>query len=443
MKNAICLLVDRLHIGCWGAYGNAEIKTPTLDRLAAESFLADRFYVDTTDTVRQCRSWWCGVHALSQSAVPTIFGQLNAVGCHTVLVTDDPEVAYSPEAGNFSDMQLLPTSDNTEPCNEIDATQLCGQLASIAATAESLARSGIPYCLWCHLRGFDAIWDFPIFLREKYCGEGDPEPYSGTIPPYYRYGTQDIAASVWSSDQIDDFRQSVVSAYMGGMTMFDELLEMLLGPLRDGEWGDETLFLLAGTRGILFGEQGFIGIPPTDGDQVEPLASPLVQVPLALRFPDGFGATIRSDALLQPSDITQWLYEWFELPMPEIFQRMYSAGPAVLDLIRETPQNLCDCLLVVASVDASMPNDTTTCLVTPSWFLQDVDMATNPDSQMDNPFALYIKPDDRWDVNNIADRCDEIVRQLVEVRNDLFRQLVTNDPSPPQPLAGILRERYQ
>ena len=444
MKNIICLLVDRLHIGFWGAYGNAEIETPTLDQLAVESFLADRFYVDTPDPVRQCRSWWQGVHTLVENPPPTIMAQLNAAGYRTVLVMDDPDVAYSPDAGDFSDVQLLPTPENTEPCEEIEETHLCGMLATLAATAESLARSGAPYLLWCHLRGFDEIWDFPLFLREKYRGEDDPEPYAGVTPPYFQCRMQnaecrmqgDDSSSSLSPEQVDDCRQAVVSAYAGGVTMFDELLEMVLEPLRAGELGDETLFLLAGTRGILFGEHGMIGIPPTDPIQIEPLASSLVQTPLAIRFPDGFGATVRSDALLQPHDITRLLYQWLELPLPDTLQSTAAVLPNMLDLIREEPQNLRDHMVIVASHN----EQTASCLVTPSWFLLELDPSA---TSGDDRFALYVKPDDRWDVNNVADRCSEIVEQLVEVRSDLTRRLVANDATPSEPLPGILRERFQ
>ena len=451
MKNIICLLVDRLHIGYCGAYGNAEIETPTLDRLAAESFLADRFYVDTPDPVRQCRSWWRGLHTLVQNDAPTIMTQLNAVGYRTVLVTDAPDVAYSPEAGDFSDVQLLPTPQNTEPCDEIDETHLCGMLATIAATAESLARSGTPYCLWCHLRGFDEIWDFPLFLREKYRGEDDPEPYSGVTPPCYHSGMQDghfgLRASDFGDDiqdsevqsLIPDIRQAIVSAYMGGVTMFDELLEMLTGPLHDGELGDETLFLLAGTRGVLFDENGIIGIPPTDANLVEPLTSSLVQVPLMLRFPGRFGATVRSDALLQPHDMTRLLYQWLELPMPDLLQNVAFAEPDMLRLINEEPQNLRDCIVIVASSDETSASGTLSCLVTPTWFLQEI----GPTTDTDNKFSLFVKPDDRWDVNNVADRCGEIVEQLLEVRADLTRRLIVGDTTQGEPLPDILRERFQ
>ena len=466
MKNIICLLVDRLHIGYWGAYGNSEIETPTLDRLASESFLADRFYVDTPDPVRQCRSWWRGVHVSAQSLSPTIVVQLNAAGYRTVLVTDDPDVAYSSDAGDFSDVQLLPTPENVEPYNEIDETHLCGMLATVAAIAESLAHSGQPYCLWCHLRGFDEIWDFPIFLREKYCGKDDPEPYQGVTPPFFNQCrmqnaecrmTEDTSFDL-SPDQVDDYRQSVVSAYMGGVTMLDELLEMLTEPLRTGDFGDETLFLLAGTRGVLFGENGIIGIPPTETVLTEPLASSLVQVPLVIRFPDGFGAAVRSDALLQPPDVTRLLYEWLELPLPDILQSTAVAGPNMLDLIHDEPQNLRDRILIVSSspettspskwqpatkhsaVTGSTDVQTISCLVTPSWFLSEL---ASSEDYSSGKFALFVKPDDRCDVNNVADRCAEIVEQLVEVRDDLSQRLVSNNATQIESLHDILRKRYQ
>ena len=40
--NAICLVIDRLHAGYVGAYGNTWIETPAMNRLASQSFLLDQ-----------------------------------------------------------------------------------------------------------------------------------------------------------------------------------------------------------------------------------------------------------------------------------------------------------------------------------------------------------------------------------------------------------------
>ena len=462
MKNIICLLLDRLHIGCLGPYGNTEIETPAIDALAAGSFLADRFYVDTPDVPRQCRSWWRGLHALTQNDVPTIMARLNAAGYKTVLVTDDPAIAYCEDAYDFSEVLLLPDSENEMPCDEIEQTHLCSALATIAETAESLTQSGVPYLLWCALRGFDAGWDFPFFLREKYCGEDDPEPYRGVTPPFYTKANackNDVCDGEMplSSESWDDLQQSVRSAYFGGVTLFDELFEMLTEPLGQGNFGDETLFLLAGSRGVLFGECGMIGVPPCPLPQqsdntpqqlmTEPLASSLVHVPLIVRFPDGFGATVRTDTLLQPADMTQLLCEWLELPLTDDAQNSPNAIHAcrnMLDLIREEPQNLRECLVIVSTVDQAANVPATCCLVTPSWFLQELVLLKDGHSQevpnsLAERYALHVKPDDRWDVNNVCDRCIEVVEQLVEVQADLQKRFAANDSSPLEPLPEHLR----
>ncbi|HEY2146556.1 MAG TPA: hypothetical protein VGH32_01380 [Pirellulales bacterium] len=67
-KNVVCLVVDRLHSGFLGAYGNSWIATPNIDRLAAESFLLDRAYVDSPRLEEVYRSYWTGWHALAGSA---------------------------------------------------------------------------------------------------------------------------------------------------------------------------------------------------------------------------------------------------------------------------------------------------------------------------------------------------------------------------------------
>ena len=63
--NAICLVIDRLHTGFLGAYGNTWIETPAFDRLAAESFLFDQMLVDSPQLGPLYRSFWQGCHALA------------------------------------------------------------------------------------------------------------------------------------------------------------------------------------------------------------------------------------------------------------------------------------------------------------------------------------------------------------------------------------------
>src|SRR5271154_851377 len=112
-KNAVVLVIDRLHSGFVGAYGNSWIATPELNRLAADGFLFDRAMIDSPSLDSLYHSYWQGIHALAQDvANPSAVGlqpsaplprQLTAAGYTTVLLTDDPAVARHPLAAGFSE----------------------------------------------------------------------------------------------------------------------------------------------------------------------------------------------------------------------------------------------------------------------------------------------------------------------------------------------------
>src|SRR4051812_12822976 len=62
-KNAIVIVIDGLQAGMLGCYGNTWIKTPEIDRLAAESFLFDQGIVDGPIPPLMYEAWWTGSRA--------------------------------------------------------------------------------------------------------------------------------------------------------------------------------------------------------------------------------------------------------------------------------------------------------------------------------------------------------------------------------------------
>ncbi len=58
--NTIIIVCNSLPIGFLGAYGNAWIETPNLDRLAAEGVVFDHHFPENLTTLPTRRSWWTG-----------------------------------------------------------------------------------------------------------------------------------------------------------------------------------------------------------------------------------------------------------------------------------------------------------------------------------------------------------------------------------------------
>jgi arylsulfatase A-like enzyme len=58
--NVVVVVCNSLHLGFLGAYGNAWIETPNLDRLAAEGTVFDHHFPENLTTLPTRRSWWTG-----------------------------------------------------------------------------------------------------------------------------------------------------------------------------------------------------------------------------------------------------------------------------------------------------------------------------------------------------------------------------------------------
>ena len=104
--NAICLVVDRLHAGYLGAYGNTWIETPALDRLASRSAVFDRAVIDSPHLGSiiplVLAGMACNVSGAAAESRPSLPALLRDAGiATTVLLTDEPQVARHPLAAEF------------------------------------------------------------------------------------------------------------------------------------------------------------------------------------------------------------------------------------------------------------------------------------------------------------------------------------------------------
>jgi arylsulfatase A-like enzyme len=394
--NTICLVVDRLHAGYLGCYGNTWIATPEFNRLASESFLLDQALVDSPQLASLYRGYWQGAHALvpRTSSPPVALPQaLSDLGIATTLITDDPLAEISELTSLVSERIDVPLAATETNAEDVAQTHLAGFFATALDYLDS-ARE--PFCLWLHTGSLAVTWDAPLEFRRQYAEEDEPLPPDGATVPRL------VLPPNYDPDTLLGYSQ----AYAGQVSLLDQCLGGLLEFLRDGPLAKNTLLVVLAARGIALGEHRRIGAWD------EALCGELVHVPWLLRFPDGLGAATRSQALVQPPDLAATLRDWWQLersPPPSGFGR--SLLPLVRDEIDELRDRVC---LASPSGEAAIR--------TPAWYLRLAGPMPIPGDEVGCNRWLYAKPDDRFELNNVAGRCPEIVG-LLEQKHDELRRL--------------------
>jgi arylsulfatase A-like enzyme len=373
--NVLVFVFDRLHAGYLGPYGNTWIQTPAFNRLAARSFLFDQALIDSPQLDYLYRSYWQGWHPLCPKAPPagrpSLISALNESGVQTILLSDDPQILRHPGADAFAELRPMDPPWRVETAEEAEKTHLARCFEEII---ERLDDAPAPFFFWCHLAGLGTTWDAPLSWRQAYRDEDDPETPTSPQVPERRLPDD------FDPDEVLGVSQS----YAGQVSLLDSCLDAFLEFFDKQPAAKETLLVLNSARGFPLGEHGRIG--PCD----EALYGELVHVPLMLRFPDGLGAACRSSMLAEPSDLWATLWQWCQLgPLPH--------SPTAADL------------LPVVRGESPPPRDRLALrglhqectLRTPAWYLRNVE-----------PGELYVKPDDRWEVNNVATRCQEVAECL-------------------------------
>jgi arylsulfatase A-like enzyme len=398
--NAVCLVFDRLHAGYLGAYGNAWIETPALDRLAGRSLVLDRALVDSPHLERLYRSYWQGRHALfpaTQESSPGLAALLREAGVSTALLTDEPQVSRHPLAADFD--ELVEIDPPWQPQNAGDIEQTHFARCSVQ-TIEWLEQAREPFLLWCHWGGLGTTWDAPLRFREAYREEGDPPlPTSAEVPE-----------RLLPADYDPDERLVIAQSYAGQVALLDACLGAML-EFFDGQAASrETLFVLVSARGFPLGEHRRVGACD------DALYGELVGVPCMIRFPDGAGAALRSQALVEPSDLWATLLDWWHVSGPPPSPTAKSLMPIVGGQSAALRDRLC----LAAGAERAIR--------TPAWHLR----AGGGEPE------LFAKPDDRWEVNNVASRCPDVVEGLQEALKQYEQAISAGSVTSLPPLGDVL-----
>lgn len=401
-RSAIVIVLDRMGAGYLGPYGNTWLDTPAWNRLAGESWLMEFVQSDSPDLNVAYRSLWKGCHALCDRELEpstTLAKQLGDWGLETILVTDEPRVATDRLAGDFAKIVSVPTADVDRAAEEAEQTQLA---KVFSAALEELQDRPKPFLLWLHARAMEGAWDAPTELRERFLEEGDPPPPTFVAPPDKICQRQDDPDELWG----------LVHAYSGQVALLDLCLGAFLDELAERPTDLAPLLLVTSPRGFPLGEHGRVGVSHFA------LHEELLHVPALLRFPDGRAALRRELSLLQLPDLQATLMDWFagDRARPDTWGRS-------LDV------TTCRGLEEVAD-RAGSSWETERSFRTPAWYLR---------QDSDDPPALYAKPDDRREINEVANRARQETEAMLAGCDEFFRAAGKNRRDELTPLPDLIR----
>ncbi|MBX3424772.1 MAG: hypothetical protein KF688_03740 [Pirellulales bacterium] len=381
-KHALCIVVDGLRASALGTYGNTVSPTPAIDALAAESTVCDWMWCDSPRLADFYRAVWSGGHAAwpaqGAAAVPLPV-QLRDAGAGVTLLTDDPQCeSFLPVAAVDSAILVEgPAADSSAATVEETASYrlIAAVAAEIEAAGGDASQAARNRLWWVHAKGLAGPWDAPRALRAALLDEEDETPLPEFVLPPQEVATDD-------PDELHGYRV----AYAAQVGVLDECLGGLLAATESLLGEAELLIVLVGARGFALGEHGRVGTA------VDALYGERLHVPCLVRRAGTAGPQPRRAALLQPNWLHDLLGEWFA---SESGSPATAARPAV----EGEP--------AVVAVGAGGEY----AIRTPRWLLR---AAPRPAESAESLSAveLFLKPDDRWEANEIAALCPEVVAEL-------------------------------
>lgn len=380
-RPVVVITYDGLGAPFLGPYGNAAVATPNWNRLAAESVLFEFAWSDSLVLESIFRAYWTGHGVLSGMTdhVESIARLCTNHGMTTRLITDDDTIASLPEAKDFSELVVIDLDESESAANTMEETQAVRfTLEAIECIADDAELT------WIHCRAMSAPWDAPFELRQNFVDdEEDPTPPTFLLPP----------ETLLTSDTDPDLVWGYQTAYVAQLSVVDMSLDLLLDAIQSKL--PNALIIVTSPRGYALGAHGNVGIGKG------PLFADQLHVPCLVRHPDGCEAGTRIAAIPQPKSLFFTLVDAVGINLADVPARDNPDDiPSLLRYTTEARDTSAEECLSIGVGERSLRTQT-------AFFKEFV--ATQGEIAR---VELYVKPDDRWEQNEISSRCPDDVDRL-------------------------------
>jgi hypothetical protein len=386
-RNAVVLVIDRIGANMLGAYGNTWIETDNFNRLAARSLLFEQVISSSPKLDNAYQELWGPTEVQ-----PDLLTTIGRSGASSVLLTDEPAIEHLQLAAGFDRVIPIQHPARQQLATKVEQTELASFFAQMTQWLTTMEPETLG---WFHSRGLSGAWDAPFKFRQRLADADDPDPPRFCQPPATMF-----VAERDDPDELLGYQQACAAQIL----LMDDFLGAILELMDSDPIWRSTLFCLMSTRGYPLGEHQLVGAPEAFGQTVgsgDPdltstaseaqLYDESIHVPMLVCLPNRpefmESQAVRNASLIQPRWISGFLSDWFSGATDSIDSRWRSISYSLPE-----PRQEAVCML----------HDHVQSIQTRAWKLV----------RRRDRMELYVKPDDRWEVNDVSSRCPKIVSQL-------------------------------
>ncbi len=426
--NLIVIVTDTFRADHLGCYGNERVKTPNLDRLAADGVVFTNVYADGLPTIPMRRVFYTGNSILPGSEWRPLLpddvtvADILSEGNYTTGLVADTYHMFKPGMNfhqGFDSWEWI-RGQESDPWRSgpLEAVDLSRHIPDHLRTPEWEARltqyllnmqdrrseedyvvarscraamdwldrnaANKPFMLWLELFDPHEPWDPPPRLREEYLDDYPVEEL------HFGYG---VDTSLVREEDLPAIR----ALYEAEVTFVDEWVGRLLDHVDEMGLRDDTTIVFTTDHGTHLGEEGCLQ------KTWSLLNSMVAQIPLIVRHPDERHAGKRIDALASGMDLAPML---MRLSATEDHPPM--DGEDLWQLVEGETESLHDWLLIrFRNFVAARTDD---------WhYFQSLDR-----SDPGHGPALYDLNADPQETTNVVDQHPDIVAELRELLAGCF-----------------------
>lgn len=359
---AVVIAVDGLRASALGTYGNTAFPTPLLDELASRSAVIE---------------WLFANGPTRGDFYQGVISEFNHRSVNCRLITDDISLAVWAEGSGFRDVLAIEPGVASS-VKELSATHTAGffmqAVEQLAVWLKKVADERCNGLFWLHFSGLSGPWDAPLAMRQNLLDEDDPPAPTFVAPP------TDLR-DVTDPDELLGYRV----AYAAQVAVIETYLAGFVEAFEQFPFEGKKLAVICGSTGFALGEHGCVG------HDCQLLYSEQIHLPGMIVADGNLGPLPRVTGFSQPADIGTTLAHWLTEDKTE-----GKAGRSLMPYLNFSAGCLRDAVVATNSAGESI-------IRTPAWLLK-----------QGSAIELYVKPDDRWEANDVASRCPEIVEQLCQ-----------------------------